>query len=107
MGSLVHWSHHVCIGVEIRQGGTVKVAETAVLAELRRLEVEPAESLLAASLVDLARRLDAGPGDRAAAMLSSEMRRLLAELKESGEVNRDLEQFLAGISTPAFRGPGD
>ena len=85
----------------------MKAAERAVRAELRRLEVKPAESLLAAALVDLAQRLDAGPGDRAAAMLSAEMRRLLAELKQSGEVNRELESFLAGISTPAFRGPGD
>jgi uncharacterized protein (DUF2267 family) len=82
-------------------------AETAVRAELRRLEVKPAESLLAATLVDLAQRLDVGPGDRAAAMLSSEMRRLLAELKKGTEVNHDLESFLAGISNPAFRGPGD
>ena len=81
--------------------------EKAVRTELHRLEVDPSESVLAATLVDLAQRLDAGPGDRAAAMLSSEVRRLLAELKQTGEVNRDLEQFLAGISTPAFRGPGD
>ncbi len=71
------------------------------------LKLSRRSRLLAAALVDLAQRLDAGPGDRAAAMLSSEMRRLLAELKQAGEVNRDLEQFLAGISTPAFRGPGD
>jgi uncharacterized protein (DUF2267 family) len=85
----------------------VEAVEGAVRAELRRLEVDASESLLAAALVDLAQRLDAGPGDRAAAMLSSEMRRLLAELKQGGEVNRDLEPFLAGISTPAFRAPGD
>jgi uncharacterized protein (DUF2267 family) len=85
----------------------VKAVETAVCAELHRLKVDPVENVLAATLVDLAQRLDAGPGDRAAAMLSSEMRRLLAELKQAGEVNRDLESFLESVSTPAFRGPGD
>ncbi len=85
----------------------MKAVETAVLAELRRLGVKPAESLLAAALVDLAQRLDVGPGDRAAAMLSAEMRRLLAELKQTEVNSGELERFLAGISTPAFRGPGD
>ena len=85
----------------------MKAVESAVRAELRRLEIDASESVLAATLVDLAQRLDAGPGDRAAAMLSAEMRRLLAELKQTGEVNRDLESFLSSISTPAFRAPGD
>ena len=85
----------------------MNAAENAVLAELLQMGVEPSQSLLATALVDLARRLDAGPGDRSAAMLSREMRLLLAELKQCEEVNHDLEQFLAGISTPAFRGPGD
>ena len=83
------------------------VVESAVRAELRRLEIEPSESLLAAALVDLARRLDANPGDRAATMLSREMRLLLAALNQSEVNSGELESFLAGISTPAFRAPGD
>jgi uncharacterized protein (DUF2267 family) len=101
----------MCVGLKFAMGeavgGAVKSVEKAVRAELRRLEIDASESVLAATLVDLAQRLDAEPGDRAAAMLSSEMRRLLAELKQTGEVNHDLEQFLSGISNPAFRAPGD
>ena len=82
-------------------------AEAAVSAELRQMGLDPSGSLLATALLDLARRMDAGPGDRAATMLAREMRLLMAELRQGGEVNHDLERFLTGISTPAFRGPGD
>jgi hypothetical protein len=87
----------------------VKAAERAIQAQLRRMEVQPAESLLATALLDLAQRLDAGPGDRAAAMLVREMRLVMAELSRQtkGEANGDLERFLEAVSTPAFRGPGD
>ena len=54
--------------------------------------------------VDLARRLDAEPGDRSAVMLSRELRLLMADLRPrvKGGGTDDVEQFLRRVSTPAF-----
>ena len=73
------------------------------------MEIRPSESLLATALVDLAKRLDLEPGDDAAVSLKREMRLLSVELRRQveGQVDGDLGRFLEGISTPAFRGPGD
>jgi uncharacterized protein (DUF2267 family) len=83
--------------------------EKAIRAELDRVRVTVGSSVLAAVAVNLARRLDSGPGDRAASMLSRELRLVMAELwrQAKGETDHDLERFLGSISTPAFRGPGD
>jgi hypothetical protein len=88
----------------------VKAVERAALAELRTLPPELRASALAKVVLDLARRLDAGPGDRAAAMLARELRLVTAELhrrSSGGDVGGEAERFLESISNPAFRGPGD
>jgi hypothetical protein len=87
----------------------VKVVERAARAELRALSVPLRSSVLARAVVDLARRLDAEPGDRAAAMLVRELRLVTAELhrRAADGVGGEAEAFLAAVSNPAFRGPGD
>jgi hypothetical protein len=84
-------------------------AERAIRSELKRLEIQPGQSLLATAVLDLAQRLDAGPGDRAATMLVREIRLSMAELarQTEGGSGDELERFLESVSTPAFRGPGD
>jgi hypothetical protein len=85
----------------------VRVTERATRAELRALGADPTRSARAA--VDLARRLDGRPGDRAAAMLVRELRLVMGDLRRShgGDLGSELERFLGQVSTPAFRGPGD
>jgi hypothetical protein len=87
----------------------LRVTEKATRAELRALGADPMRSALARAAVDLARRLDAGPGDRAAAMLVRELRLVVGDLRrqQGGDLGSELERFLGGVSTPAFRGPGD
>jgi hypothetical protein len=87
----------------------VKATEKATRAELRVLGTDPTRSALARAAVDLARRLDEHPGDRAAAMLVRELRLVLGDLRrqQGGDLGSELERFLGQVSTPAFRGPGD
>jgi hypothetical protein len=87
----------------------VKATERATRAELRALGADPTRSALARTAVDLARRLDAAPGDRAAAMLCRELRLVMGDLhlRMGGDLGSELERFLGQVSTPAFRGPGD
>jgi hypothetical protein len=87
----------------------VKATERATRAELRALGVDLACSALGRAAVDLAKRLDAAPGDRAAAMLARELRLVMGDLHRhaGGDVGSELERFLGQVSTPAFRGPGD
>lgn len=87
----------------------MKATERAARAELRALGVQPTHSALGRAAVDLARRLDDGPGDRAAAMLVRELRLVLGELhrRAGGALGSELERFLGQVDTPAFRGPGD
>jgi hypothetical protein len=79
----------------------VRVTERATRAELRALGADPARSALARAAVDLARRLDADPGDRAAAMLVRELRLLMGQLHHrqpedlGSEVDRYLERIAA------------
>lgn len=82
----------------------MRVTEKATRAELRTLGADPTRSALARAAVDLARRLDAGPGDRAAAMLVRELRLVVGQLRAQakGEGTSDVEAFLAGVSTPAY-----
>ena len=59
---------------------------------------------LAAAAVDLARRLDAGPGDDAAVRLLRELRVTMAEVRaHTGGGESDLDRFLADISLPPVR----
>ena len=82
----------------------MKAIERTIRAELRRLGVSLRSSVGARSAVDLARRMDAEPGDRSAVMLSRELRLLMADLRsqvKGGEAD-DVEEFLRRVSTPAF-----
>jgi hypothetical protein len=83
--------------------------EKAADAEIGRLPAELRTSTLAEVLLDLARRLDADPEDRAASMLSRELRLVLTDLHaRAGDVGGDeVERFLASVANSAFRGPGD
>jgi hypothetical protein len=80
------------------------MTERATRTELRTLDVDPTRSALGRAAVDLAQRLDAAPGDRAAAMLVRELRLVMGQLRAQtkGEGTSDVEAFLAGVSTPAF-----
>jgi hypothetical protein len=101
----------VCVGpgFATEGGREVKATERAARAELRTLGVQVASNALGRAAVDLARRLDAGPGDRAAAMLCRELRLVLGELHQraAGGLDSEVERFLDQVNTPAFRGPGD
>ena len=83
--------------------------EKAIRAEFDRVNLTAESSVLAAVAVNLARRLDSGPGDRAASMLVRELRLVMVELWRQAKdgTDHDVERFLSSISTPAFRGPGD
>lgn len=87
----------------------MRATERATRAELRTLGADPTRSALARAAVDLAKRLDAAPGDRAAAMLCRELRLVVDDLhrRAGGDLGGELERFLGQVSTPAFRGPGD
>jgi hypothetical protein len=87
----------------------VKAVEKAALAEVRALPAPVSVSMLAKVALNLARRIDAGPSDRAAAMLARELRLVTAELhrRASIGVGTEAEAFLAAVSNPAFSGPGD
>jgi len=91
------------------QEANVRATERATRAELRTLGVQLAASALGRAAVDLGKRLDAGPGDRAAAMLVRELRLVMGELhrRAGGDLGSELERFLGQIGNPAFRGPGD
>jgi hypothetical protein len=81
----------------------MRAIEAATRAELRDLDVSLRTSALARAAVDLARRLDADPGDRSAVMLSRELRLVLADLHTRAKGGaRDVEEFLRRVSTPAF-----
>jgi hypothetical protein len=80
----------------------VKAIERTVRAELRALGVSLRSSVGARAAVDLARRMDAEPGDRSAVMLSRELRLLMADLRSQvkGDTTGDVEAFLARIAAP-------
>jgi hypothetical protein len=82
----------------------MRATERTMRAELRELGVSLQSSTLARSTVNLAQRLDAGPGDRSAVMLSRELRLVLVDLRmqAKGGAASDVEEFLRRVSTPAF-----
>ena len=75
------------------------VTEAAV-AEVAELPERLRTSTLAAAVLDLARRLDAGPGDRDAAGMVRELRLALAQLRgwaaETGEDTLDVGDAAMG-----------
>jgi hypothetical protein len=82
----------------------MRAIERTVRAELRSLGVSLRSSVGARAVVDLARRMDAEPGDRSAVMLSRELRLVMADLRSQvkGDATGDVEEFLRRVSTPAF-----
>jgi hypothetical protein len=81
----------------------MKAIERTIRAELRGFGISLRASVGARVAVDLARRLDAEPGDRSAVMLSRELRLVMADLRaQTKGGSGDVEAFLAGVSTAAF-----
>jgi hypothetical protein len=80
----------------------VRVTEKATRAELRTLGADPTRSALARAAVDLARRLDEHPGDRAAAMLVRELRLVMGDLHRQNpeDLSGEVEQYLERIAAP-------
>ncbi|MGH3482283.1 MAG: hypothetical protein ACRDPQ_03525 [Nocardioidaceae bacterium] len=75
--------------------------EKATRAALRSLGASLSSSPLARTAVQLARHLDADPGDRSLVMLSRELRLVMAQLGEGrpkGGDADDVEAFLARIA---------
>jgi hypothetical protein len=87
----------------------MRAVERSTRAELRTMGVQTGSNALARTAIDLAKRLDAAPGDRAAAMLVRELRLVMGDLhRRAGDgLGGELERFLDQVNTPAFRGPGD
>ena len=74
-----------------------------------KAEVAAGGAALAPTLAEqallLARRLDAEPPDREAAVLSRELRLVLGELRRlAGGGDREVEAFVAGISASSLGG---
>ena len=79
----------------------MRAIERTTRAELRSLGVSLRSSVGARAAVDLARRMDAEPGDRSAVMLSRELRLLMDGLRSlRGDATGDVEAFLARIAAP-------
>jgi hypothetical protein len=79
----------------------MRAVERAARADLRALPDEVAGSAVARAVIDLAKRLDAGPADTAAVLIVRELRQAMAFLHRrqpedlSGEVDRFLERIAA------------
>jgi hypothetical protein len=82
------------------KGAAMKATERATRAELRGIGVDLASSALGRAVVDLARRLDAAPEDRAMAMLTRELRLSMAELhrRAGGDLGSEVDRFLERIA---------
>jgi hypothetical protein len=80
----------------------VKSFTTAARAELAALGVSTSSSTVARAALELARRLDDGPGDRSAVMLSRELRLIFADLRarQPEDASGEVEAFLARIAAP-------
>lgn len=78
----------------------MKATERATRAELRILGVDLAASALGRAAIDLAKRLDAGPGDRAAAMLVRELRLVMGQLqrRQPEDLGSEVDRFLERIA---------
>jgi hypothetical protein len=80
----------------------MRVTERATRAELRALGADPTRSALARAAVDLAERLDEHPGDRAATMLTRELRLVMGDLhrRHPEDLSGEVEQYLERIAAP-------
>ncbi|HEY2957371.1 MAG TPA: hypothetical protein VGM21_04045 [Actinomycetota bacterium] len=81
----------------------MKAVERAARAELRALPAEARSSALAKAVIDLARRLDAGPADTTAVLLVRELRQATAFLhrrQPEGDLSGEVESFLERIAAP-------
>ena len=80
----------------------MRVTERATRVELRQLGIDLSRSALGRAAVDLARRLDEHPGDRAAAMLVRELRLVMADLSRRAPdgLGGEVEQYLERIAAP-------
>jgi hypothetical protein len=87
----------------------MRAIERTIRAELRGLGVSLRSSVGARAAVDLAKRMDAEPGDRSAVMLSRELRLVMADLRSQvkGGGTDEVERFLARIAAPDVRHAAD
>jgi hypothetical protein len=92
----------VYIGPGFAREARVKITEKATRVELRTLGADPTRSALARAAVDLAKRLDEHPGDRAAAMLCRELRLVMGDLhrRNPEDLSGEVEQYLERIAAP-------
>jgi hypothetical protein len=82
----------------------MRAVEKAARAEIKALPAELRTGALATALIELAKRLDAGPADREVAGIARELRLCLGELhrRAGGDIASETERFIATISTPSF-----
>jgi hypothetical protein len=82
----------------------VKAVEKAARAEIKALPAELRAGALATAVIELAKRLDAGPADREVAGVVRELRLSLVELhRRAGDDGAsETETFVAKILTPSF-----
>jgi uncharacterized protein (DUF2267 family) len=83
---------------------TDRTVESVTMGWLAQLPEALRGSPLAAVAAQLARRLDGEPAPTAEVLLARELRMTLADLRgqAEGDVNDDVEDFLARISSPAL-----
>jgi hypothetical protein len=83
----------------------MRAIERATRGELRKMPDDVRGSALAKAAVDLAKRLDADPGDTAAVMLVRELRLTMTDLyrRVPEDMTNDVDRFLARIATPDVR----
>jgi hypothetical protein len=91
------------------KGAAMKATERATRAELRGIGVDLASVALGRAVVDLARRLDAAPENRAMAMLTRELRLSMAELhrRAGGDLGSEVDRFLGRIAATDGRDAAD
>jgi hypothetical protein len=87
----------------------MKAVERAARADLRALPAEIATSAVARAVIDLARRLDAGPADTTAVLLVRELRQAMAFLhhRQPEDLSGEVDRFLERIAVPDVGDPED
>ena len=83
----------------------MKAVERAAQAEIRALPAELRATTLATAVVELAKRLDAGPSDREASALVRELRLSLDALhrRAGSDVASETEVLIGRVAAPTFR----
>lgn len=99
-----HPALSVCVGPGVPQGSGVVVSVVeAAEAEVEALPEGLRSSTLAATVLDLARRLDSEPSDRDATGLARELRLALGELHRlAGGTGTEQEAIVARISNASL-----